>query len=181
MWHEQSRSDRDDWIRVNWNNVGDYVQFIMQDTLNQVQYNYGSVMHYAALVCPITIHFIDNIRAQRPLTVCIKNLMSASATQGGHSYTPKSQTSYLRNVYCVIMRLLRRYLVLMIAPPLLISGPDDPYGLVKAGNLTVSYRYFTGNLKPNSIALAGSELVRSWFEAKFHYAIWFEPASNQIA
>jgi len=27
---------------------------------------------------------------------------------------------------------------------------------------------------------AGSELVRSWFEAKFHYAIWIEPASNQL-
>jgi len=26
-------------------------------------------------------------------------------------------------------------------------------------------------LKPNSITLTGSELVRSWFEAKFHYAI----------
>jgi len=35
-------------------------------------------------------------------------------------------------------------------------------------------------LKPNSITLAGSELVRSWFEAKFHYAIRIEPASNQL-
>jgi len=33
---------------------------------------------------------------------------------------------------------------------------------------------------PNSITLAGSELVRSWFEAKFHYVIWIEPASNQL-
>jgi len=38
------------------------------------------------------------------------------------------------------------------------------------------------SLKPNSITLAGSELVRSWFEAKFHCAcaIWIEPASNQL-
>ena len=36
------------------------------------------------------------------------------------------------------------------------------------------------SLKPNSIKLAGSELIRSWFEVKFHYAIWFEPASNQL-
>jgi len=35
-------------------------------------------------------------------------------------------------------------------------------------------------LKPNSITLAGLELVRSWFEAKFHYAIWIELASNQL-
>jgi len=26
-------------------------------------------------------------------------------------------------------------------------------------------------LQPNSITLAGSELVRSWFKAKFHYAV----------
>jgi len=40
-------------------------------------------------------------------------------------------------------------------------------------------------LKPDSITLAGSKLVADRFEAKFHYAIWFEagrrPASNQIA
>jgi len=57
-------------------------------------------------------------------------------------------------------------------------------------------------LKPNSITLAGSELVRSWFElqfglsssllaaielarasrfaAKFHYAIWFEAGSELV-
>jgi len=28
--------------------------------------------------------------------------------------------------------------------------------------------------------IADSEMVRSWFEAKFHYAIWFEPALNQL-
>jgi len=27
---------------------------------------------------------------------------------------------------------------------------------------------------------AGSKLVADKFEAKFHYAIWFEPASNQL-
>jgi len=26
----------------------------------------------------------------------------------------------------------------------------------------------------------GSKLVADRFEAKFHYAIWFEPASNQL-
>ena len=30
-------------------------------------------------------------------------------------------------------------------------------------------------LKPNSIMLPGSKLVADRFEAKFHYAIWFEP------
>jgi len=39
-------------------------------------------------------------------------------------------------------------------------------------------------LKPNYITLAGSKLVADRFDAKFHYAIWFEagrrPASNQL-
>jgi len=33
------------------------------------------------------------------------------------------------------MRLLERYLVLITVQPLLILGPDDPNGLVKAGKL----------------------------------------------
>jgi len=36
-------------------------------------------------------------------------------------------------------------------------------------------------LKPNSITLAGLKLVADRFAAKFHYAVWFEPAPNQIA
>jgi len=36
----------------------------------------------------------------------------------------------------------------MTVPPLLIPGPDDPYGLVKADKLPVTYHqhYITGNL-----------------------------------
>jgi len=52
MWHEQMRSDRDDWIRINWENV--YSPFTSQyqqvDTLNLAQYDYGSVMHYSPQV-----------------------------------------------------------------------------------------------------------------------------------
>jgi len=32
----------------------------------------------------------------------------------------------------------------------------------------------------NLYTLAGLKLVADRFEAKFHYAIWFEPASNQL-
>ena len=52
------------------------------------------------------------------------------------------------------------------------------YGLSNDGDSRVTFKVV--HLKPNSITLAGSELVRSWFEAKFHYAIWIEPPSNQI-
>ena len=36
-------------------------------------------------------------------------------------------------------------------------------------------------LKPNSITLAGSELVRSWFEPDSVMEFGFEPAPNQLA
>ena len=53
MWHGQMRSDRDNWIRVNMNNV--YSRYRSQftkfgNTLNLVPYNYGSVMHYGPRV-----------------------------------------------------------------------------------------------------------------------------------
>ena len=53
MWHEQQRSDRDDYIRVNWENVNDRYrgQFNKAYTHNLVQYNYGSIMHYSPRVC----------------------------------------------------------------------------------------------------------------------------------
>jgi len=57
-----------------------------------------------------------------------------SKQQNDTNYTPKSQTSNLRNVHRVIMRI--------ISPndcPTPLPGPDDPYGLVKADKLPVTY------------------------------------------
>ena len=79
------------------------------------------------------MNLIVNIKAYKQNTIII-----ISKQQNATNYTPKSQTSYLRNVHCVIMRLIERYLVLMTVPPLLIVGPDDANGLVKAGKLPVT-------------------------------------------
>jgi len=54
FYHEQSRTDRDDWIIINWdniqpgkeNNFNSYDETVIQ-TLG-TQYDYGSVMHYSA-------------------------------------------------------------------------------------------------------------------------------------
>jgi len=73
------------------------------------------------------------IKAYKQNTIII-----ISKQQNDTNYTPKSQTSCLRNVHCVIMRLLERYLVLMTIPPLLIPWPDDPNGIVRAGKLPVT-------------------------------------------
>jgi len=51
------------------------------------------------------------------------------------------------------MRLLERYLVLMTVPPLLIPGPDDPNGLVKAGKLPVTYHQHIHGITVNLTTL----------------------------
>ncbi len=52
FWHEQSRVDRDDYVRINWNNIKPGMDYNFDKyTLNEVQhldelYDYSSVMHY---------------------------------------------------------------------------------------------------------------------------------------
>ena len=51
--HQHVRSDRDDWIKVMYENINNFYwsQFdIKVNTRNVVPYNYGSVMHYVARV-----------------------------------------------------------------------------------------------------------------------------------
>jgi len=59
-----------------------------------------------------------------------------SKQQNDTDYTPKSQTSNLRNVHRVIMTIISPNDCL--TP--LIPGSDDPYGLVMADKLPVTYR-----------------------------------------
>ena len=53
LWHQQMRSDRDDWVKVMYENIYNnyWPQFsIKVNTRNVVPYNYGSVMHYGVRV-----------------------------------------------------------------------------------------------------------------------------------
>uniref|UniRef100_A0A7E4VUC2 Metalloendopeptidase n=1 Tax=Panagrellus redivivus TaxID=6233 RepID=A0A7E4VUC2_PANRE len=54
FWHEHSRIDRDDYIRIKWENVlsgmrsqFDVISGALQDTLGE-EYDYKSIMHYAS-------------------------------------------------------------------------------------------------------------------------------------
>jgi hypothetical protein len=50
MVHEQSRSDRDTFVRINTNNIiqGQGHNFIIQATSNYTPYDFASIMHYSA-------------------------------------------------------------------------------------------------------------------------------------
>jgi len=53
MWHTQQRSDRDDYVKINWKNIEPkfHYAFSEYDTINFAPYDYGSVMHYRPTVC----------------------------------------------------------------------------------------------------------------------------------
>ena len=63
-------------------------------------------------------------------------LIIISEQQNDTNYTPKSQTSNLRNVHRVIMTVIGPN----DCPTPFNTRADDPYGLVKADKLPVSYR-----------------------------------------
>ncbi|WP_395241779.1 M12 family metallopeptidase, partial [Salmonella sp. s51933] len=54
LWHEQSRPDRDRYVRIVWNNILPAMRFNFQkhttSRINSlgVSYDYGSVMHYGS-------------------------------------------------------------------------------------------------------------------------------------
>ena len=52
LWHEQSRSDRDTYIRIIWENIEDDHRFNFEQHLNDGidfgEYDYKSIMHYNA-------------------------------------------------------------------------------------------------------------------------------------
>jgi hypothetical protein len=50
LWHEQGRSDRDDFIEIVWDNIKPEERFNFDQHLNDGkdigEYDYGSIMHY---------------------------------------------------------------------------------------------------------------------------------------
>lgn len=52
LWHEQSRADRDSYVRIAWENIADTHQYNFNQHITDGQdygeYDYGSIMHYSA-------------------------------------------------------------------------------------------------------------------------------------
>jgi hypothetical protein len=60
LWHEQSREDRDHYIRILWQHIdpGKVLNFVqkVEDTQDLGPYDYGSIMHYPAVAFSIDGH-----------------------------------------------------------------------------------------------------------------------------
>jgi len=87
----------------------------------------NSWIHLAFQPTITTTNLVVNIKAYKQNTIII-----ISKQQNDTNYAPVANFISKKCSLCNI-RLLQRYLVLMTVPPLLIPGPDDPYGVVKAG------------------------------------------------
>jgi len=80
LWHEQSREDRDQFIRINWQNINparlaNFNQHIT-DGDDYDAYDYGSIMHYGATA--FTINGLPTIEPlQQGVTIGQRNGLSA--------------------------------------------------------------------------------------------------------
>lgn len=79
LWHEQSRSDRDDFIEIVWDNVDtEYAHNFdkhVQDGKDLGAYDYGSIMHYPATA--FSVNGEPTIRAKGGAPIGQRNGLSA--------------------------------------------------------------------------------------------------------
>ena len=70
LWHEQSRPDRDRYIRIDWSNIepGGYPNFYKysRSEVNtfSLPYDYGSIMHYPGNVRSFIIELTQKLYIQ---------------------------------------------------------------------------------------------------------------------
>jgi hypothetical protein len=73
LWHEQSRNDRDTYVRINWANIDPTMQFNFSQYLSSGQdigeYDYCSIMHYPPKA--FSINGLDTITPLKPGAECM--------------------------------------------------------------------------------------------------------------
>lgn len=91
LWHEQSRLDRDQFIKINWENIKEEHKHNFQQQLNDGldvgEYDYDSIMHYGPF------SFSSN---GKPTIV---KLDGSSAGLGNRSQLSKKDIAALREIY----------------------------------------------------------------------------------
>lgn len=67
LYHEQSRSDRNDYVEIKWANIDPVARhnFNQEDSLNLGTYDYGSIMHYPSGA--FSVNGQDTIVPKKPL------------------------------------------------------------------------------------------------------------------
>jgi hypothetical protein len=117
LWHEQMRQDRDQFVKINWDNIktgkeGNFQLLDVTKGRNFSTYDYGSIMHYSSFT------FSNNgkptIEALQP--------MPAGVTMGMASQASTADLISVRNLICNVW---------FVAPasPAPIDGEGDLVGL----------------------------------------------------
>ena len=71
LWHEMQRTDRDNHVRVLYENIGIYSsQFRKLNTYNDVEYDFSSVLHYTGRVRSISHFFFPIYRPRVTIDRC---------------------------------------------------------------------------------------------------------------
>ncbi|HAT8179602.1 TPA: peptidase [Legionella pneumophila] len=88
MWHEQSRSDRNQYIRIVWENIDEEHKFNFDQHLTDGkdfgEYDYGSIMHYGRLAFskngqPTIIPLIDGVEIGQRTHLSEKDIAAIKA------------------------------------------------------------------------------------------------------
>ncbi|MDX1696114.1 MAG: M12 family metallopeptidase [Ketobacteraceae bacterium] len=87
LWHEQSRRDRDEYVKINWCNIEDGKQHnFRKETVDRVEdvgpYDYGSIMHYVRSSFTKNIYATIQSRTQKSVPVFPKSSPSQGDVDG---------------------------------------------------------------------------------------------------
>ena len=101
LWHEHSRTDRDKFIKILWENIDttdDYQRnFIKYEHpfVPDVGYDIASIMHYGPKAFSIDEEFLDTIVIKTPLPSCMDSDIMGQRT--GLSFKDKLRVNLMYN------------------------------------------------------------------------------------
>lgn len=113
LWHEQSRNDRDNWVKIHWQNIDPRGRHNFSQYLNLGQdlgvYDYDSIMHYSKKA--FSINGRDTITPLKPFsgTLGQRNGLSVKDIAGVKQMYPRCAFDPCERYRRVAIECLRKY------------------------------------------------------------------------